>query len=142
LGRSDFSLAGQPRVSIISTHDGHQIFTAQSHRYSVDLSPAIDPIDIGINSVLTLIDLRDLRLARAEYEVGREIVMRLPTAQLNISNLQKAAVQNERALDAESAARTTSQLAAHRAPKLHILPIVPDYLPRQKIAKTSYAAAP
>lgn len=34
--------------------------------YSVDLAPAIDPIDIGINSVQTLIDLRDLKLARAE----------------------------------------------------------------------------
>jgi hypothetical protein len=130
------------RVSIISTHDGHQIFTAQSHRYSVDLSPAIDPIDIGINSVLTLIDLRDLRLARAEYEVGREIVMRLPSAQVNISNLQKAAVQNERALDAESVAHTTSQLTAQSSTEASHFAIVPDYLPRQKVAKISYAAAP
>src|SRR5271166_5702716 len=66
------------RIRIVSTRDGREVFTADSHRFSVDLSPAIDPIDIGINSVETLIDLRDLRLARAEYEVGREIVMRLP----------------------------------------------------------------
>ena len=60
------------RVRMVSTRDGHEIFTADNHRFSVDLSPAIDPIDIAINSVMTLIDLRDLRLARAEYEVGRE----------------------------------------------------------------------
>jgi Putative bacterial lipoprotein (DUF799) len=95
------------RIRIVSTRDGHEIFTGASHRYSVDLSPAIDPIDIGINSVLTLISLRDLRLARTEYEVGREIVMRLPTARLNISQLQKAAVEKERSLDEEGAAPTT-----------------------------------
>jgi hypothetical protein len=63
------------RDKIVSTRTGHQIFTAQSHRYSVDLAPAIDPIDIAINSVLSLIDLRDLRLARAKYEVDREMLM-------------------------------------------------------------------
>lgn len=94
------------KIKIISTRDGHQIFSGASHRYSVDLSPAFDPIDIGINSVLTLISLRDLRLARAEYEVGREIVMRLPTARLNVSALQSAAIEKERGLDEESAAST------------------------------------
>jgi 5,10-methylenetetrahydrofolate reductase len=85
-----------------TTSDGHEVFSAESHRYSVDLAPAIDPIDIGINSVQTLVDLRDLKLARAEYEVGREIVMRLPTATLNISQLQNAAVKKERGPDEES----------------------------------------
>jgi len=61
----------------------------------------IDPIDIGINSVLTMISLRDLRLARTEYEVGREVVMRLPTARLNVSALQSAAIEKERSLDEE-----------------------------------------
>lgn len=97
------------RVKMVSTRDGHEIFSADSHRYSVDLAPALDPIDIGINSVLTLIDLRDLRLARAEDEVGREIVMRLPTARLNVSDLQRVAVQKERSLDEEGKAPTTPQ---------------------------------
>jgi len=97
------------RIRIISTRDGHEIFSGASHRYTVDLSPAIDPIDIGINSMLTLISLRDLRLARTEYEVGREIVMRLPTARLNISALQSAAIQKERSLDEEGEAPTTPQ---------------------------------
>jgi hypothetical protein len=104
------------RIRIVSTRDGHEVFTADSHRYSVDLSPAIDPIDIVINSVLTLIDLRDLRLARAEYEVGREIVMRLPTARLNISQLQKAAVEKERSLEEESAAPTTPRQTVQSNP--------------------------
>jgi hypothetical protein len=92
------------RVRMVSTADGHEIFSGESHRFSVDLSPAVDPIDIGINSVLTLISLRDLRLARTEYEVGREIVMRLPVARRNISDLQKVAIQKERSLDEESEA--------------------------------------
>jgi hypothetical protein len=92
------------RVRMVSTRDGHEIFTADSHRYSVDLSPAIDPVDIAINSVETLIDLRDLRLARAEYEVGREIVMRLPIASHNIAQLQNTAVEKERSLEDESEA--------------------------------------
>ncbi len=96
------------RIRIVSTRDGHEVFTADSHRYSVDLSPAIDPIDIVINSVETLIDLRDLRLARAEYEVGREIVMRLPIARHNIAHLQNAAVQKERALEEDESSTTNS----------------------------------
>jgi hypothetical protein len=61
--------------------------TGESDRYFTDLAPPINPNDIRINSVLTLIDLRDLRLARAEYEMGREIIIRLPTARPNISQL-------------------------------------------------------
>ena len=90
------------RVRMVSTRDGHEIFTADNHRYSVDLSPAIDPIDIAINSVMTLIDLRDLRLARAEYEVGREIVMRLPVATHNVAQLENEAVRKERTPNEES----------------------------------------
>jgi hypothetical protein len=59
--------------------------------------------------MMTLIELRDLRLARAEYEVGREIVMRLPTADRNVSQLQKAAVEKESSLDAQGAGPITSQ---------------------------------
>jgi len=99
------------RVRMISTRDGHEIFSAESQRYSVDLAPAIDPIDIGINSVQTLIDLRDLKLARAEYEVGREIVMRLPVANQNISQLQNEAVHRERGLDEEGESSPTLQSA-------------------------------
>lgn len=90
------------RVDMVSTSDGHGIFRAQSHRYSVDLAPAVDPIDFCINSALTLIDLRDIRLARTEYEVGREIVKRLPIAQRNVLILQEQAVQKERSVNLAS----------------------------------------
>ena len=102
---------------MVSTRDGHEIFSAESQRYSVDLAPAIDPIDIGINSVQTLIDLRDLKLARAEYEVGREIVMRLPIANQNISQLQNEAVHRERGLDEEAAAPIPEQEKAQFVPE-------------------------
>ncbi len=92
------------RVDMVSTVNGHNIFTAQSHRYSVDLAPAVDPIDICINSAMTLIDLRDIRLARTEYEVGREIVKRLPIAQRNVLILQNEAVEKERSGNIESEA--------------------------------------
>jgi hypothetical protein len=49
------------------------------------VGPVIDPIDIVIQSVLSLLKFRDVTLARAEYEVGRETVLRLPIAQRNIS---------------------------------------------------------
>jgi hypothetical protein len=84
------------RIKMVSTFDGHELFRAQSHRYSVDVAPAVDPIDICINSAMTAIDLRDIKLARTESEVGREIVMRLPIPQRNITNLQEEALENER----------------------------------------------
>jgi hypothetical protein len=92
------------RVDMVSTVDGHDIFTAHSQRYSVDLAPAVDPVDICINSAMTLIDLRDIRLARTEYEVGREIVKRLPTAERNVVILQKEAIDKERSIDGRTEA--------------------------------------
>lgn len=74
-------------VRMVSTEDGHEFFTASGSRYSVDLRPAFSMMDIGINSVLTLLQLRDVNLARAEDEVGREIALRLPVAERNIATL-------------------------------------------------------
>jgi len=67
---------------MISTRNGHEIFSCSGRCYSAVVGPAIDPTDIGINSVLSVLELRDVRPACAEYEVaGREIILRLPTAQ-------------------------------------------------------------
>ena len=44
-------------------------------------------MDIAINSALTLLQLRDVNLARAEDEVGREIALRLPIAERNVATL-------------------------------------------------------
>lgn len=74
-------------VRMIATADGHPFFTAAGSRYSVDLRPAFSLMDIGINSALTLLQLRDVNLARAEDEVGREIALRLPMAERNVATL-------------------------------------------------------
>ena len=95
------------RARMVSTLDGHDIFTCTDRRYSSSVLPAIDPIDMAINSVLSLIHLRDISLARTEYEVGREIVMRLPKVERNISELQAAAKEGIRGL-ASSSSRATS----------------------------------
>lgn len=71
------------RIQMVSTEDGHDIFSAQGTRYSVDLRPSFTPIDIAINSALTLLQLRDVALARAEEEITREMVLRLPPAKHN-----------------------------------------------------------
>jgi hypothetical protein len=63
---------------MVSTEDGHEIFSCTDRRYDVTLSPVIDPIDIVIQSALSLLTFRDITLSRAEYEVGRETVVRLP----------------------------------------------------------------
>ena len=95
------------RVRMVSTLDGHEIFSCTNRRYSSTVNPAIDPIDMAINSVLSLIHLRDISLARTEYEVGREIVMRLPKVEGNISEFQAAAKEGIRGL-ASSSSRATS----------------------------------
>jgi Putative bacterial lipoprotein (DUF799) len=65
-------------VKMVSTHDGRTLFVATGSRYAVNLMPAFDPIDIAIDSGLTLLELRDVTLARAEEENAREIVLRIP----------------------------------------------------------------
>lgn len=96
-------------VRMVSTQDGHEIFSCTDLRYSNTVTPVIDPIDIGINSVLSLIHLRDISLARTEYEVGREIVLRLPRAQQNISEFLVATKKETRGLDSNASQATISK---------------------------------
>jgi hypothetical protein len=89
------------QVRMVSTQDGHEIFSARGSRYSVDLRPAFTLVDMGINSVLTLLQLRDVNLARAEEDISREIVLRLPVAEHNVEALTaKADIQSDRASEA------------------------------------------
>jgi hypothetical protein len=97
------------RVRMVSTLDGKESFSCTNRRYSSAVLPAIDPIDMAINSVLSLIHLRDISLARTEYEVGREIVLRLPTAQRNISEFQAAAKKRTRSLASSSSRAAAPQ---------------------------------
>jgi hypothetical protein len=48
-------------------------------------------MDIAINSGLSLLELRDVALARAEDEVSREIAFRIPVSSRAIADLQEAA---------------------------------------------------
>ena len=65
-------------VRMVSTHTGQELFSATGSRYSVNLQLAFDPLGIAINSGLSLLELRDVTLARAEEEDAREIVLRIP----------------------------------------------------------------
>jgi hypothetical protein len=86
------------RIRMVSTSDSHELFSCTDTRYSTDVTPAIDPIDIVISSVLNVIELRDITLARAEHEVGSEIVLRLPVAERNVSDFKREALEQEGSL--------------------------------------------
>jgi hypothetical protein len=90
------------RVRMVSTKDGHEIFSCTDRRYSSSVNPAIDPIDMVIDSGVSLAHLRDITLARTEYEVGREIGLSLPTAQQNLSEFLAGAKEETRRLDSNS----------------------------------------
>jgi hypothetical protein len=89
-------------VKMVSTHDGKDLFRASGSRYDVNLMPAFDPIDIAINSGLTLLQLRDVTLARAEEEDAREIVLRIPRSEKLRNQLIEQA--HDRQLDLEARA--------------------------------------
>ena len=74
-------------VKMVSTHTGEELYSAKGSRYCVDLRPAFDPMDIAINSGLSLLELRDITLARAEDEDAREIALRIPRSQKLTSQL-------------------------------------------------------
>lgn len=66
---------------VVSTHSGEQLITFDGSRYSVNVMPALTPQDILINSVESLLQLRDVVLARSEEEVCRELVLRIPVSE-------------------------------------------------------------
>ncbi len=68
-------------IRMVSTRTGQELFSATGSRYSINLQLAFDPLGIAINSGLSLLELRDVTLARAEEEAAREIVLRIPRSQ-------------------------------------------------------------
>lgn len=96
------------RVRMISAKDGYEIFSCTNHRYETTLHPVIDPIDMVINAIASLFHLRDITLVRTEYEVGREIVMRLPKAERNISEFMAATKDATPAFDSSDIQASTS----------------------------------
>lgn len=96
-------------VRMVSTHNGEELFSAEGSRYSVNFMPAFDPIDVAINSGLSLLELRDVTLARAEEEDAREIVLRLPRSEKLKSELIEAARRHdELALETGNTGNTLS----------------------------------
>jgi hypothetical protein len=83
------------KIQLISTRDGNPLFESSDNRYAVDLQPAFDMVDFGLNSGLTLLELRDVTLARAEDEVSREIALRVPVSYKALTDLQMAARAHE-----------------------------------------------
>jgi len=82
-------------VKLVSTQNGEVLFSATGSRYAVNLMPACDPIDIAINGGLTLLELRDVTLARAEEENAREIVLRIPRSSRLEGELIEAAQDDD-----------------------------------------------
>jgi hypothetical protein len=86
---------------MVSTHDGETLMRGQGSRWSMNVMPALDMEDILINSAESLLQLRDVELARAEEEVARELVIRIPPSQTLQANIATDAVR--RAREAEEA---------------------------------------
>ena len=78
-------------VRMVSTVDGHEVFTCTNSRYSTDVAIVFDPVDIVVNSVLALLQLRDIWLARTEDEVGHEIILRLPPSERALAEIRTLA---------------------------------------------------
>ncbi len=81
------------RGRMVSTHDGKTLVTFTGGRYHVNPMPAIDPIDMAINSVQTLADMRDVNIARAEDEACREVVVRIPQSPALERQLAEEAIE-------------------------------------------------
>jgi hypothetical protein len=79
---------------MVSTRNGEELMRATGSRYSVDLEPAFSPQDIAIHSVTTLLEFRDVTLARAEEEVSRELVLRIPVSEKLRSELAARALEH------------------------------------------------
>ncbi|HXN87088.1 MAG TPA: GNA1162 family protein [Candidatus Binataceae bacterium] len=86
---------------MVSTHDGETLMRGQGSRYSLNVMPALDMEDIVINSAESLLQLRDVELARAEEEVARELVIRIPVSDKLRTEMANNAVQ--RAKDSDEA---------------------------------------
>ena len=100
-----FGIVSAYRVGIstwmLSTRDGEILMRENGSRYSVDISPALSPQDFLINSALTLLDFRDVALARAEEEVSRELVLRIPVSEKLKEQIAAAAIQHAEAVESQ-----------------------------------------
>jgi hypothetical protein len=104
-------------TSMVSTRDGETLMRQSGGRYSVDLSPALSPQDAIINSIMTLLEFRDVTLARAEEEVSRELVLRIPVSEQLQAQVAAKAVQHADEIESEES-DASDQLGHHVAAAL------------------------
>lgn len=102
------------KMWMVSTRDGETLISAEGDRYSMDLSPAFSPQDIVVNSLMTILEFRDVTLARAEDEVSRELVLRIPVSQKLRAEMAQRAL--DRAEQAEEARTVPAEPAVHEHP--------------------------
>ena len=111
-----FGLVSAYRVGVstwmLSSHDGETLMRETGSRYSVEMEPALSPQDIAVNSVLTLLEFRDVTLARAEEEVSRELVLRIPISEKLKAQLASDALRHVDDIEAEQA-RADSKPVGH-----------------------------
>jgi Putative lipoprotein GNA1162-like len=103
---------------MVSTHDGEQLVGFHGSRYDVSVLPALTPMDIAINSAESLLQLRDIQLARSEEEVCRELVLRIPVSE----NLRLQIARQALETDAENENSVMSATAEHQADTSAIQP--------------------
>jgi hypothetical protein len=135
------------RGQIVSTHSGEQLIGFDGSRYSVNVMPALDPPDIVINSLESLLQLRDVVLARSEEEVCRELVLRIPISE----NLQLQIARQALEVDASDensmmpVAMTTTSGEPNspiQPPRIETLPDEPAQFDSAPDQPDSRAAAP
>jgi hypothetical protein len=87
---------------LVSTHDGETLMRSSGSRYAVNFLPALDLQDILINSAESLLQLRDVVLARSEEEVARELVLRIPPSDKLRAQMQRQAIDRADESDEEA----------------------------------------
>ncbi|WP_079200412.1 GNA1162 family protein [Candidatus Methylacidiphilum infernorum] len=66
-------------VQMLSTKNGEQLFYSSGSRNQLGFDFVLNPTDLLINSATNATYLRDVVLRRAEEDIAREIVLRIPT---------------------------------------------------------------
>ncbi|QSR89376.1 DUF799 family lipoprotein [Methylacidiphilum caldifontis] len=66
-------------VKLVSTKSSKSLVEVSGSRTESSFAPALDPLDIAVSSVTTALLIRDVTFKRAEDEVCREIVARIPS---------------------------------------------------------------
>jgi len=100
------------RGRIVSTYNGEQLIDFNGSRYSVNVMPALTPADILINSAASLLQLRDVVLARSEEEVCRELVLRIPVSETLRLQIAQQALETD--AGNENSTMPISMVAARR----------------------------